>query len=42
MLCGVDEIRLLSNNKFINYSYVYDRKILKNKSIMIDIAYLEN
>lgn len=42
MLCGVNEIKAFSDNKFINYSYVYDRKILKNKSIMIDIAYLEN
>ena len=42
MLCIINEIRLFFDNNFINYSYVYDRKILKGKSIKIDIAYLEN
>lgn len=42
MLCGIDEIKLFSDNKFVNYCYVYDRKILKNKLMKIDIAYLEN
>lgn len=41
MLCEINEVKLFSDNKLVNYSYVYDRKILKNKSIMIDIAYLE-
>ena len=42
MLCDIDEVEFLVDNKFINYSICYDRKILKNDIILIDIAYLEN
>ena len=41
MLCGTDEIKWLVSNKLINYSYCYDRKILKNDGILIDISYLK-
>ena len=42
MLCDIDEVEFLVDNKFINYSICYDRKIFKNDIILIDIAYLEN
>ena len=42
MLCDVDSIKSLVDNKFICYSYCYDRKIQKNEVILIDIAYLES
>ena len=42
MLCDIEFIKYLVDNKFINYSYCYDRKILKNDIILIDIAYLED
>ena len=41
MLCDIDEVKFLVDNKFVNYSICYDRKILKNDIILIDIAYLE-
>lgn len=41
MLCNVERLELFVNNNFVNYSYCYDKKILKGQSIMIDIAYLE-
>ncbi len=41
MLCNVESVEMFVNNKFVNYSYCYDKKILKGKTIMIDIAYLE-
>ena len=40
MLCQIDEIKFLAENKLVNYSYLFDRKIMKGKAIMIDIAYL--
>lgn len=40
MLCQIDEIKFLFENKLVNYSYLFDRKIMKEKAIMIDIAYL--
>lgn len=42
MLCDVDEVEFISKNKIVNYSFIYDRKIMKQKVIMIDIAYLED
>ena len=40
MLCQVDDIKFFTENKLVNYSYLFDRKIMKGKAIMIDIAYL--
>lgn len=40
MLCQVDDIKFFTENKLVNYSYLFDRKIVKGKAIMIDIAYL--
>lgn len=40
MLCQIDEIKFLAENKLANYSYLFDRKKMKGKAIMIDIAYL--
>jgi len=40
MLCEVNEIKFIVENKLINYSYIFDRKIMKEKAIIIDIAYL--
>lgn len=42
MLCDVESIKYIVDSKFVNYSYCYDRKILKNDIIVIDIAYLED
>jgi len=42
MLCDIDLVKTFVDNKFVNYSYCYDRKILKNDVILIDIAYLED
>lgn len=42
MLCDVESIKYIVDSKFVNYSYCYDRKILKNDIILIDIAYLED
>lgn len=42
MLCDIDLIKEIVNSKFVSYSYCYDRKILKNDVILIDIAYLED
>lgn len=42
MLCGVDSVELLVKDKFINYNYLYDREILKEDVILLDIAYLED
>lgn len=41
MLCHIDSIETFVKHKFVNYSYCYDRKILKDDVILIDIAYLE-
>lgn len=40
MLCHVDDIKFFTENKLVNYSYLFDRKIMKEKAVMIDIAYL--
>ena len=40
MLCHVDDIKVFTENKLVNYSYLFDRKIIKEKAVMIDIAYL--
>lgn len=42
MLCDIESVKSFVNNKFVNYSYCYDRKILKDDIILIDLAYLEN
>lgn len=42
MLCDVKEAEFVSRNKIANYSFIYDRKIMKQKAVMIDIAYLED
>lgn len=42
MLCDIDSIKYIVDSKFVNYSYCYDRKILKNDIILIDIAFLED
>lgn len=42
MLCDIENLELFVNNNFVNYSFCYDRKIMKGKYIMIDIAYLED
>lgn len=42
MLCDIELIKTIVKNKFVNYNYCYDRKILKNDIILIDIAYLED
>ena len=42
MLCDIDLIKSIVDSKFVCYSYCYDRKILKNEVILIDIAYLED
>ena len=42
MLSDVEKIETFVKNKYINYNYVYDRKIMKQGVIKIDIAYLEN
>ena len=42
MLCDIESIKTIVDSKFVNYSYCYDRKILKNDIILIDIAYLED
>lgn len=42
MLCDIDSLKSFVNNNFVNYSHCFDRKIMKNNYIMIDIAYLED
>ena len=42
MLCAVDDIKFITENKLVNYNYLFDRKIMKESAIMIDIAYLPN
>ena len=42
MLCNIAEVKFLVDNKLVNYSICYDRKILKNDIILIDITYLDN
>lgn len=42
MLCQVDDIKFITENKSVNYNYLFDRKIMKGSAVMIDIAYLPN
>ena len=42
MLCDVDSVESLVKDKFINYNCLYDREILKEDIILLDIAYLED
>ena len=42
MFCNINELKTIVDNKYVNYSIFYDRKILKNDIILIDIASLEN
>lgn len=42
MLCHADNIKFITENKLVDYSYLFDRKIIKGKTLMIDIAYLPN
>ena len=42
MLCDIESIKYIVDSKFVNYSYCYDRKILRNNIILVDIAYLED
>ena len=42
MLCDFESIEFFVNHKAISQGYTYDRKILKNDIILIDIAYLED
>lgn len=42
MLCGIDEVDFIVKNKFINYNFCYDRKILKGDTILVDIAFLKS
>ena len=35
MLCQVDDIKVFTENKLVNYSYLFDRKIMKEKTVMI-------
>lgn len=41
MLCDANNVEIYVKNKLINYNSIYDRKILKQEIIKIDIAYLE-
>ena len=42
MLCDIELVKAIVDNKFVSYSYCYDRKILKDDIILIDMAYLED
>lgn len=42
MLCDINNLEIYVKNKLINYNCLYDRKILKQEIIKVDIAYLEN
>lgn len=42
MLCDIKILNIIVNNNFVNYNYCFDRKIMKGKAIVIDIAYLED
>ena len=41
-LCDVDSLQFMVARSGVEYSYLYDRKIPKGDTILIDIAYLEN
>lgn len=41
-LVAYDSLEYIVNEKFVDYSYCYDKKILKNDEIIIRIYYLEN
>lgn len=42
MICQIDSLKTMVKNNIVNYSYCFDRKIMKGKAIKIDIAYLED
>ena len=42
MLCEINEIKYIVENKSVNYSYLFARKIRKDKAVMLDIAYLSD
>lgn len=42
MLCEISELSFIVKNKLVNYNYLFDRKIMKEKGILIDIAFLPN
>lgn len=42
MLCDINNLETYVKNKLINYNCLYDRKILKQEIIKVDIAYLES
>ena len=42
MLVDYDNLESVVKDEWINYSYCYDKKILKNEAIRIDLYYLEN
>ena len=42
MLCDIELVNYIVEKNVINYSYCYDRKIIKDGVILIDIAYLED
>lgn len=42
MLCDINDIERLYNDKLVDFYYLYDRKILKNDVLEIDLSFLEN
>lgn len=42
MLVDYDDLDLIVKNSIFNYNYCYDKKILKNEVIKIELYYLEN
>lgn len=42
MLVDYDGLESIVKDEWINYNYCYDKKILKNEAIRIDLYYLEN
>lgn len=42
MLVDIEHLDSIVKNNWINYNFCYDRKILKNEFILIDIAFLDD
>jgi hypothetical protein len=42
MLVDYDSLESIVKDKWISYNYCYDKKILKNEAVRIDLYYLEN
>ena len=42
MLCDIEMLHTIVSDNFVSYNYCFDRKIMKDETIMIDIAYLED